>query len=92
MTIEDPRELDRVDRAIRDNERREFAREFPDAFAWRTEPYEFVSDRLAIDLLYGNSDFRQHVEAGTFSLKEVTESWQADLDTFQPLRQQFLMY
>ena len=31
MTIEDPRELDRVDRAIRDNERREFAREFPDA-------------------------------------------------------------
>ena len=68
------------------------AREFPDAFAWRTEPYEFVSDRLAIDLLYGNSDFRERVEADTFSLKDAAESWQADLDTFQPVRHQFLMY
>ena len=41
MTIEDPRELDRVDRAIRDNERREFAREFPDA---ETTPWDDDDD------------------------------------------------
>jgi len=36
----------------------------PDRFAWRTEVYEFVSDRPAIDLLTGGPEFRQHVDAG----------------------------
>src|SRR5262249_41458253 len=27
----------------------------PESFAWRTEPYEFVSDPIAIDLLFGSS-------------------------------------
>lgn len=65
---------------------------YPVAFAWRIEPYEFVSDRLAIDLLYGNSEFREQVEAGTFSLKDTADSWQADIEAFQSIRQQFLMY
>lgn len=38
---------------------------YPKQFKWRTEPYEFVSDRLAIDLLTGSSYFRTQVEAGT---------------------------
>ncbi len=33
------------------------------AFAWRTEPYEFVTDRPAIDLLTGGPEFRSLVEA-----------------------------
>lgn len=36
----------------------------PDVFAWRTETYEFVSDRLAIDLLMGGSLCRNVLEAG----------------------------
>jgi len=36
----------------------------PDNFAWRTETYEFVSDRLAIDLLMGGSAARLCLEAG----------------------------
>lgn len=35
-----------------------------DAFAWRTDVYEFVSDRPAIDLLTGGPEFRQLVDAG----------------------------
>lgn len=33
------------------------------AFAWRREPYEFVADRPAIDLLTGDPAFREHIDA-----------------------------
>lgn len=33
-------------------------------FSWRTEPYEFVSDRPAIDLLTGDSAFRLGIDSG----------------------------
>jgi uncharacterized protein YbbC (DUF1343 family) len=36
----------------------------PARFAWRTEPYEFVSDRPAIDLLFGSDRERLALEAG----------------------------
>lgn len=36
----------------------------PDAFAWRTETYEFIDDRLAIDLLLGAPDLRDALLAG----------------------------
>ena len=35
------------------------------AMHWRTEVYEFVKDRLAIDLLTGGAEFREAVEAGS---------------------------
>jgi hypothetical protein len=31
---------------------------------WRTEEYEFVTDRPAIDLLTGGPEFREAVDAG----------------------------
>jgi hypothetical protein len=37
---------------------------------WRTEAYEFVSDRPAIDLLTGGPEFREAVDDGG-SLDEV---------------------
>lgn len=41
----------------------EAARTF-EGFGWRTEAYEFVSDRLAIDLLFGDHRPREALEAG----------------------------
>ncbi len=35
-----------------------------EGFDWRREPYEFVSDRLAIDLLFGTDRARLALEAG----------------------------
>jgi uncharacterized protein YbbC (DUF1343 family) len=35
----------------------------PDAFRWRTEPYEFVADPPAIDLLTGGGEVRRTVDA-----------------------------
>lgn len=37
----------------------------PEDFAWRTEAYEFVTDRLAIDLLLGDQDLRRALEDHT---------------------------
>ncbi len=37
---------------------------WPDAFVWRTEPYEFRSDVQAIDLLTGTGAVREAIDAG----------------------------
>jgi uncharacterized protein YbbC (DUF1343 family) len=37
---------------------------WPEAFAWRTEPYEFRSDVPAIDLLAGTPAVREAIDAG----------------------------
>ena len=63
----------------------------PVDFAWRTEPYEFVSDRLAIDLLAGNDRLRHQLEGGA-PLGEITGSWQDELEAFLPLREKYLLY
>ncbi len=71
---------------------RAIAEIYPDQLQWRTKPYEFVSDRLAIDLLYGNEKLRQTLFEPGFSLKELENSWQEELESFSPIRQNFLMY
>ena len=63
----------------------------PDAFDWRRETYEFVSDRLAIDLLFGRGDLRGMVENGA-SLSEMEAAWAQDLAAFASVRARFLLY
>ena len=65
---------------------------YPDEFAWRTEAYEFVSDRLAIDLLYGNSTLRQKIESGTLSIDKLEALWKEDSKLFTPQREACLIY
>ena len=71
---------------------RAIAQLFPDVFKWRTEPYEFVSDRPAIDLLYGHPEFRETLLPGNPALAEIEDSWQADLADFMDIRKNFLLY
>jgi uncharacterized protein YbbC (DUF1343 family) len=63
----------------------------PDAFAWRTEKYEFVSDRPAIDLLTGGDQIRKGIEAGA-SLAELQATWQTAEDDFRKRRADCLIY
>lgn len=42
---------------------------WPTSFAWRTDAYEFVRDRLAIDLLLGNDRVRVAIESGATTRK-----------------------
>jgi len=64
-----------------------------DAFRWRTEPYEFVSDRPAIDLLTGGPEYREAVEpGGAGPIDEVLAREQAGASQFERARESWLLY
>lgn len=63
----------------------------PGAFDWRRERYEFVSDRLAIDLLFGSSRPREQLEAGA-TAEELVAGFRDDERAFAELRRPFLLY
>jgi uncharacterized protein YbbC (DUF1343 family) len=60
-------------------------------FAWRTEPYEFVADRPAIDLLFGSDRERTALEAGV-PVAEIARAWEAEEDEFRRRRREHLLY
>ena len=47
---------------------------YPGGFAWRSTRYEFISDRLAIDLLSGDTSIRDWVES-TAELDDLQRQW-----------------
>ena len=71
---------------------RAIAHLFPKVFKWRTEPYEFVSDRPAIDLPYGHPEFRETLLNGPQTLRDIEASWQTDLANFEAVRKKYLLY
>jgi len=62
-----------------------------DAFQWKLPPYEYETRRLPIDLLIGDQELRQALEAGK-SPKELEASWMVGLNDFLELRQKYLLY
>ena len=60
-------------------------------FAWRTERYEFVSDRLAIDLLTGNSQIREGIEGGA-SLPDLFATFAPEEASFRERLRPHLLY
>ncbi|HET9227591.1 MAG TPA: DUF1343 domain-containing protein [Thermoanaerobaculia bacterium] len=63
----------------------------PEGFEWREKPYEFVSDRPAIDLLTGGPECREAIESGE-GLQDWMESWSADEREFREERREILLY
>ena len=64
-----------------------------DAFAWRRDAYEFVTDRPAIDLLTGGSRCRQAIEAADpAALAEWMVSWRTGEAAFREERRDILLY
>lgn len=63
----------------------------PDAFRWREEPYEFVSDVPAVDLLTGSPEVRAVVE-GQGSEIELWRGWREFEESFAVARRQHLVY
>lgn len=62
-----------------------------DRFDWRREPYEFVADRLAIDLLFGSPRERLAIEAGK-SVADIAAEWDAEEAEFRLRRKVHLLY
>lgn len=63
----------------------------PAKFAWRTEPYEFVSDRLAIDILFGSDRERIALEQN-IPWQEIAREWEEEESDFLLQSKQYRLY
>jgi uncharacterized protein YbbC (DUF1343 family) len=70
---------------------REFASARPDRFAWRQPPYEYEHDKMPIDILAGNEEFREQIEQQA-SLDEIVGSWEPGEQAFRKIRERSLLY
>ena len=62
-----------------------------DDFRWRAEPYEFVSDIPALDLLTGSSRARRALE-GDGTLEQVLGDWKESAADFAGSLDGILLY
>ena len=53
-----------------------------DRFAWKQPPYEYVTDRLPIDVLTGDPAVREAIESGA-DLRALAAGWKGEIRTFQ---------
>lgn len=60
-------------------------------FGWRDQPYEFVSDRPAIDLLAGGTELRERL-CSLEELSKLIHVWDRKLDEFRALRHNVMLY
>jgi uncharacterized protein YbbC (DUF1343 family) len=67
------------------------AEQLGDRFQWRPDPYEFIGDVPAIDLLTGGPEYRTAVDAGT-DLDAVIAAEREGAARFQEQRQAWLLY
>ncbi|MFQ5526538.1 MAG: exo-beta-N-acetylmuramidase NamZ domain-containing protein [Thermoanaerobaculia bacterium] len=63
----------------------------PDRFSWRQAPYEFESDRPAIDLLSGDDRLRQAIDDGG-EIEDWLAGWETDERAFREARRPYLLY
>ncbi len=63
----------------------------PSSFGWRAEPYEFIADVPAIDLLTGSPEYRQAVEGG-HNVRAVLDGWEDQRRLFLERREPCLLY
>lgn len=63
----------------------------PEALTWRRDPYEFVSEHPAIDLLSGDIELRWALE-GKGDLHAWLDSWEEEEQDFREERRSILLY
>ncbi len=66
-------------------------RDYPNHFRWKDPPYEFVTDRLPIDVLWGNSWIREDLEKGV-TPDEIEKKWESGITTYLKGREKYLLY
>jgi uncharacterized protein YbbC (DUF1343 family) len=68
------------------------ARSLPEAFRVRSEPYEYVSDRPALDLLTGGPEFRELLGAERATVDDYVREQERPLAEFATRRRAWLLY
>ncbi len=69
----------------------ECRRAAPSQFAWRQPPYEYVHDKMPIDVLAGSDRLRHAIEAGT-PARDIAAEWEAGTAEFEEVRARYLLY
>jgi uncharacterized protein YbbC (DUF1343 family) len=68
-----------------------FRRASPERFAWRDPPYEYEYTKPPIDILYGSTRLREHLDAGG-SWRDLAAEWPAGMAGFLEQRAAALLY
>ncbi len=64
---------------------------YPGDFNWSDPPYEYVHDKLPIDVILGDDRVRRDLEQGR-SILDMEKEWQGELERFIKKRSRFLLY
>jgi uncharacterized protein YbbC (DUF1343 family) len=65
--------------------------EHRDHFEWKQPPYEYVTDRLPIDVLTGDPAVREALESGR-DLRSLERGWRAEIKAFERESRPFRFY
>ena len=65
--------------------------EHREQFAWKEPPYEYVTDRLPIDVLLGDPKVREALESGA-DLRALERSWRGEIESFRSESRPFRFY
>jgi len=63
----------------------------PDAFEWRSAPYEYEFEKLPFDLITGDPSVRKAVE-NQVPLEDLEQIWAEELKCFDEIRRPYLLY
>jgi uncharacterized protein YbbC (DUF1343 family) len=69
----------------------EFHRSAPSKFAWRQPPYEYVHDRMPIDILAGSGRLRRAIDADV-PARDIAAEWDGPTGEFEKVRARYLLY
>ncbi len=64
---------------------------YPESFAWLDPPYEYETEKLPIDIIYGGPGLREGLDAG-MTAGEIASGWNEPLDRFLESRAEHLLY
>ncbi len=62
-----------------------------DQLGWREPPYEYETEKMPIDILYGSPELRRHLGEGG-GWRDLAAGWQEGEDAFRELRRSYLLY
>ena len=63
----------------------------PDAFQWKSPPYEYEFEKSPFDIIAGDPLVREAIE-NQEPLEELEQSWAEELKEFEEIRRPFLLY
>jgi uncharacterized protein YbbC (DUF1343 family) len=64
---------------------------YPDSFSYKQPPYEYEFERLPMDLILGDKELKNQLEAG-IPLLEIEADWQEELQVFEKNRSKYFLY